>query len=601
MSNVVALEDAQAEISALRKEMESTWPTLSGVETEKTSPSAEWKTHADKIVALLTADAESRQQALALLDSFVDILADTPDAEAFQPIFKGIRFCSKKFITPPEWYSQIVDRLYWSERRDFEAENILSPLYNCYFRLFPEKIEKIPSTFGFDKSTHLPEYIKAASQIHTLTLPEDFGDFEALNDCPNITRLDVSSVECWTEYETPLKHIEILKCKELQFTQNMLELLPKATHILGSWLSSYIEIFSWDFIHPIQFLGSDSEGFTFKPGRAPLSEKLLHLHVKNTLYDWEEEEKVNIDRFFNAHSYPNIHTLYLRDNRIFEPQTLLNKMPILKHLWANCFDSDSAIQDLQHKALLTLQSDGLLITAHEDDDLFLYEDDDPSFFGRANGLSIDNSAHAEGLSLIDQLSSLRLLNVTNLDPGTSILDIVDASTYRSLEGFWIEEFNLSNTTLEPHRHRVKPPPIPAPNSTPPQKTERKHLKIKAKLAQPTLRRLHLKYPQLLNDVIQATQLESLRLTDLKLNALPDTIGQLTNLKELHLWRNQLTTLPDSFQNLKALQILSLSHNSFTSLPPVLGKLPNLKYVYCRGLDIDPSDYERYPSISFICR
>ena len=132
-----------------------------------------WQSYATKIMRLLQADPESRVQALSLLDSLVDGLANTPDAAFFAPIFHGLELSSINFITAPLWYRELESQLHYTQKQIFQEEDTLLLLKEYYFRLFPERIAQIPSVFGFHRGTQLPEYIKVATHIHTLTLSQD--------------------------------------------------------------------------------------------------------------------------------------------------------------------------------------------------------------------------------------------------------------------------------------------------------------------------------------------------------------------------------------------------------------------------------------------
>ena len=81
------------------------------------------------------------------------------------------------------------------------------------------------------------------------------------------------------------------------------------------------------------------------------------------------------------------------------------------------------------------------------------------------------------------------------------------------------------------------------------------------------------------EIVNLTNLQTLRLSRNLLTTLPAEIGNLTKLKYLNLYNNHLTSLLVEIGNLTNLQTLYLNNNQLTTLPVEIGNLTNLNTLY----------------------
>ncbi len=72
-----------------------------------------------------------------------------------------------------------------------------------------------------------------------------------------------------------------------------------------------------------------------------------------------------------------------------------------------------------------------------------------------------------------------------------------------------------------------------------------------------------------------TEVDELDLSSSMLTNIVDEIVNLTNLRRFYLYDNSIATLPDSIGDLSALEELDASHNRLVSIPITIGKLENL--------------------------
>jgi Leucine-rich repeat (LRR) protein len=77
----------------------------------------------------------------------------------------------------------------------------------------------------------------------------------------------------------------------------------------------------------------------------------------------------------------------------------------------------------------------------------------------------------------------------------------------------------------------------------------------------------------------ATELNSIELSNVSLSSLPQSLGNLSKLNELYIVRSNISELPASVGNLKALTRLTLSRSAFTALPESLSDMTDLTYLW----------------------
>jgi len=91
--------------------------------------------------------------------------------------------------------------------------------------------------------------------------------------------------------------------------------------------------------------------------------------------------------------------------------------------------------------------------------------------------------------------------------------------------------------------------------------------------------------EIIDQISQLEQFESLDLSLRHLTMLPDWLANLTNLTSLDLRGNNLTTLPNWLGKLTNLTELSLDNNNLTTLPDWLATMTNLTELDLRGNQI----------------
>jgi small GTP-binding protein len=87
------------------------------------------------------------------------------------------------------------------------------------------------------------------------------------------------------------------------------------------------------------------------------------------------------------------------------------------------------------------------------------------------------------------------------------------------------------------------------------------------------------------EIVQLTNLQTLKIAGNQISSLPREIGQLTNLQTLDISFNQISSLPPEIGQLTNLQSLDISGNQISSLPPEIVQLTNLQTLDLRNNQI----------------
>ena len=104
--------------------------------------SPEWQNRVDKIVELLNGDAETRQQAIVLLDTLTDSIIEAGVSALFETIFQRPNTSNARFA----WMESLRDEMEWREGHRFDKEDVFWPLFDISLKLYPERIQALPPT-----------------------------------------------------------------------------------------------------------------------------------------------------------------------------------------------------------------------------------------------------------------------------------------------------------------------------------------------------------------------------------------------------------------------------------------------------------------------
>ena len=110
--------------------------------------SPEWQNRVDKIVELLNGDAETRQQAIVLLDTLTDSIIDAGVSALFETIFQRPDTSNARFA----WMESLRDEMEWREAHRFDKEDVFWPLFDISLKLYPERIQGTPTNIGSRES-----------------------------------------------------------------------------------------------------------------------------------------------------------------------------------------------------------------------------------------------------------------------------------------------------------------------------------------------------------------------------------------------------------------------------------------------------------------
>ena len=135
-------------------------------EEEMSNDLTEWQEKADKIFGLLKGDASTRQQAISLLDSLADLIHSAGASGVFMSMFMRPDTVECTFA----WMQDALDDMSWSERRDFNRENLFWPLYNVMHRIFPNMAQELHPTFGFKPGGHLPDFLLSPNSVKDIVV-----------------------------------------------------------------------------------------------------------------------------------------------------------------------------------------------------------------------------------------------------------------------------------------------------------------------------------------------------------------------------------------------------------------------------------------------
>ena len=154
--------------------------------------------NAGKIANLFRGSKEERQTALVLLDSLIDFARDAGIQREFAEkveVFNGMSAIGAGGTFPiPSIYHEIF--LQKESANQEEAfiieEDLIVPLWDLYFRLFPEKLETLPSKIKISHCHKVPSFCGPESHIRGIEFMGPTFGVDGLEKCTQLVRVHFS-------------------------------------------------------------------------------------------------------------------------------------------------------------------------------------------------------------------------------------------------------------------------------------------------------------------------------------------------------------------------------------------------------------------------
>lgn len=165
----------------------------------------EWQEKADKILGLLKGDASTREQALSLLDSLADSIQSSNVGDIFASMFMDPNTVECTFA----WMQDAMNDMSWSERRDFQKENVFWPFYDIMHRIYPKMAMEQHPVLGLalDSCSEYPGFLKQPNSVRDIVFLGNLNsdrDYMAL--CKDMHLLNGISSISFEDYEPLHQH-----------------------------------------------------------------------------------------------------------------------------------------------------------------------------------------------------------------------------------------------------------------------------------------------------------------------------------------------------------------------------------------------------------
>ncbi len=154
--------------------------------------------NAGKIANLFRGTKEERQTAFVLLDSLIDFVRDVGIQHEFADrveVFNGMNDIRPNGMLPiPDIYQEIfLQKESMNQEEAFIIEeDLIVPLWELYFRLFPEKLEDLPSKIKISHCHRLPNFCGPESHIRGIEFVGPTFGVDGLEKCTQLVRVHFS-------------------------------------------------------------------------------------------------------------------------------------------------------------------------------------------------------------------------------------------------------------------------------------------------------------------------------------------------------------------------------------------------------------------------
>ena len=162
--------------------------------------SSEWTEKIQKIQTLIIGGPEERKMALSLLDALVEPAKELGLQSVFAPIFSGMTIGLDN-LSIPDFFENILraekkifdDAYRW--RKDPKplqkllSEDIVLPMWDIFFKMYPERIQELPTFLVLEGVHKIPEFCGSHSPVKALGFSPPLYGFSGLEKCTNIKRV----------------------------------------------------------------------------------------------------------------------------------------------------------------------------------------------------------------------------------------------------------------------------------------------------------------------------------------------------------------------------------------------------------------------------
>ncbi len=154
--------------------------------------------NAGKIANLFRGTKEERQTAFVLLDSLIDFVRDVGIQHEFADrveVFNGMNDIRPNGMLPiPDIYQEIfLQKESMNQEEAFIIEeDLIVPLWELYFRLFPEKLETLPSKIKISHCHRMPNFCGPESHIRGIEFYGPTFGVDGLEKCTQLVRVHFS-------------------------------------------------------------------------------------------------------------------------------------------------------------------------------------------------------------------------------------------------------------------------------------------------------------------------------------------------------------------------------------------------------------------------
>ena len=154
---------------------------------------SKWKEKFEKIWTLFKDGGENRKMALSLLDALLEPAKMMGEMTAFDTLFAGIEIGRDGLSIPniirEELEAVVVSR--WNKdplKKPIQDSQVIE-IFELYFRMYPEKIQELPSFLCLEGCDHVPSFCGPESPVRALGFFPPFEAIANIAEFPNIERL----------------------------------------------------------------------------------------------------------------------------------------------------------------------------------------------------------------------------------------------------------------------------------------------------------------------------------------------------------------------------------------------------------------------------
>ena len=336
-----------------------------------TTEQTEWKKKVDSLVEMVHHDAESRQQALSLLDALAESIAAANVGAQFISLFSQPDTVEATF----GWMTELRSSMSWSKKRAFDKEEIFWPLYDIMFRVYPDKALNLPSTLAIGKANRIPTVLTKPNSVQSLVLIDDaisldrlhklddvktvsfnmrfwqfdsmdwkvgdlrilatgIGDFRLLGpdrnalvyeDVGGVRFLRVATGIFQEDTDYPFEQHERLQVTDIRLTEEIRRIWNQKTQY--NFLDLGI----------VQLELFENEDLT-------IAERLTAIHLKSIIIGWDDVEQDVLDALFKGTEFPRLTKITgcldyrYSKRRLIVSSEMLHRMPLLHTIY---LDSDT--------------------------------------------------------------------------------------------------------------------------------------------------------------------------------------------------------------------------------------------------------------------